>query len=203
MTALERTRRSLHGVAELVMAGPQYRASRTIRLAVQPGGFSTVAAPELRVAGSELVAGVRRIAMDGLTIGQLAEDAGVDVGAPEGLYPDGSGCTAESLIELDPDAVRTILSGYEIGKAALLVLASDVTPALWPEHFDLGIQRDEVNYGVSPGDAFLGEPYAYVGPWTTLQGEFWNAPFGAARAISDLGGEVAAFFLEGRRLAAS
>lgn len=38
MTADLRTaRRSLHGVAELVLAGPQYRRSGTIRLRVSPG----------------------------------------------------------------------------------------------------------------------------------------------------------------------
>ena len=36
---------------------------------------------------------------------------------------------------------------------------------LWPEHFDVGIDANEVNYGVSPGDASCPEPYAYVGPW--------------------------------------
>ena len=38
---------------------------------------------------------------------------------------------------------------------------------LWPEHFDLGITLDRVNYGSAPGDADIGVPYAYVGPWTT------------------------------------
>jgi hypothetical protein len=61
-----------------------------------------------------------------------------------------------------------------------------------------------VNYGVSPGDGFLPEPYAYVGPWTPREGEFWNAPFGAVRRASELAdaGEVAAFFAAGRAAAA-
>ena len=41
-------------------------------------------------------------------------------------------------------------------------------PVLWPEHFDLAIDVDEVNYGVSPGDGYHGAPYAYVGPWLSL-----------------------------------
>ena len=40
---LAATRRSLHGVAELVLAGPQYRATGKLRLGVVPGGFATVA----------------------------------------------------------------------------------------------------------------------------------------------------------------
>ena len=59
---------------------------------------------------------------------------------------------------------------------------------LWPEHLDVGIASAEVNYGVSPGDAHLPEPYAYVGPWTPRTGEFWNTEFGAARPLSALGG---------------
>ena len=34
------TRRQLRGVAESLIAGPQYRASGTIRLAVRPDGFA-------------------------------------------------------------------------------------------------------------------------------------------------------------------
>jgi hypothetical protein len=56
-----------------------------------------------------------------------------------------------------------------------------------------------VNYGVSPGDAHLEVPYAYVGPPGVVAGAFWNAPFGASRPVSDLGDATttAAFFREG------
>jgi hypothetical protein len=75
---------------------------------------------------------------------------------------------------------------------------------LWPEHFDLGLTLDEVNYGISPGDGFLGEPYAYAGPWKPRQGAFWNAPFGAARPVRLLPGATALhdFFMEARDRAA-
>ena len=52
---LTRTRTALHGVAELLLADPQYAASGTIRLRVLTGGIATVSAPELRLEGSELV----------------------------------------------------------------------------------------------------------------------------------------------------
>ena len=48
------TRRSLHGVAELLLAGPQHRAHGTIRLRVTPGGFGGVAGslrPEITSSG--------------------------------------------------------------------------------------------------------------------------------------------------------
>jgi len=72
---------------------------------------------------------------------------------------------------------------------------------LWPEHFDLAITVDEVNYGVSPGDAAHPQPYAYVGPWTPRTGEFWNAPFGALRPHTDIptADALAAWFAEGTR----
>jgi len=67
------------------------------------------------------------------------------------------------------------------GDRALQNLDPAQVPVLWPEHFDIGITVAEVNYGVSPGDASIGEPYAYVGPWHVPDGAFWNQPFGAAR----------------------
>jgi len=79
----------------------------------------------------------------------------------------------------------------------------DQTPTPWPEHFDVGITMAEVNYGVSPGDATLGEPYAYVGPWRVPSGAFWNQPFGAARPLTSLSSPQATldFLLAGRRAA--
>ena len=44
-------------------------------------------------------------------------------------------------------------------------------------------------------------PYAYVGPWAVpAADDFWDAPFGAARPISELADAdaVLAFFVEGR-----
>ena len=47
------TRRQLHGIAEYFIAGPQYRAAGTIRLAVRPDGFSGTAVA-LAVRGTRL-----------------------------------------------------------------------------------------------------------------------------------------------------
>ncbi|GLW96468.1 hypothetical protein [Microtetraspora sp. NBRC 16547] len=56
MTALVLTRQSLHGVAELVLAGPQYRQSGTIRLRAVPGGsFATTKHPDVAVNGDLLL----------------------------------------------------------------------------------------------------------------------------------------------------
>ena len=73
-------------------------------------------------------------------------------------------------------------------------------PILWPEHFDVGITLDEVNYGVSPGDDSIPtRTPTSVRMWRAT-GEFWNEPFGAARAMTELADAdgVLAFFEEGR-----
>jgi hypothetical protein len=198
--ALGRTRRSLHGVAELVLAGPQYRASGVIRLHVSPGGFRTVRAPELRVDGGDLIARGQRISIAGATPGSLAAAAGVDAGEPAGVYGSGSGVDLDEELPLDPAAAERITSAYAVGEEALRALTPDADPVLWPEHFDVAIRVGEINYGVSPGDDYLGEPYAYVGVDPVPEDPFWNAPFGRVRPMADFAGAAALrqFFLDGR-----
>jgi hypothetical protein len=191
------TRRSLHGVAENVIAGPQHRAHGTIRLHVVPGGFGGVVMP-VRVEGTDLVWDGGRAPVTG-TCRQLAAAAGVDAGPPQGLYHDTSGVDPDEPLALDAAAAGLLEDWFARGDEGLRMFTPDVEPVLWPEHFDLGIQLDEVNYGVSAGDAVHTRPYAYVGPWTPREGEFWNAPFGALRWMDDLpdATAVAAFFAEG------
>jgi hypothetical protein len=197
------TRRSLHAVAEVLLAGPQHRRSGTIRLRVTPGGFGTVAEPELRVEGLDLVAGGAHLPMDGVTLAALGSGLGLDVGAPRDLYHDGSGVPLDDVVRLDADATHAVADALATGDDALRRLDPSQGAVLWPEHFDVGLTLDEVNYGVSPGDAYLAEPYAYVGPWQPREGDFWNAPFGAAQPLAVLGAAdaVLAFFHEGRRRA--
>lgn len=202
MNATEATRRSLHAIAELLLAGPQHRTSGGIRLRATPGGFGTTLDPVLRVAGDHLVAGERRIPLNGATFAEVAADAGIEPGAPDGLYGDGSDADPGEPITLDPPALRTILSAFAAGDEALRRFAPSAEPVLWPEHFDLAITVDEINYGVSAGDGYLGEPYAYVGPHQPRKGPFWTAPFGAARPVHDIE-DLVTFFTEGREAAAS
>jgi hypothetical protein len=218
------TRTSLHGVAELLLAGPAYRSAERIRLSVEPDGFATVEMDgpvrRLHVKGTDLVVDPgtdeggsaphsvhQHFPLVG-TYAEVARDAGIDVGAPD-LYSDHADVTADDEIVLDPDDVQVILGWFAAGDAALRAFAagagSTETPVLWPEHFDVAITLDEVNYGVSAGDAGIGTPYAYVGPWSTREGAFWNASFGATRTLEELGGADAdalrAFFDEGRAAA--
>jgi hypothetical protein len=191
------TRRSLHAVAEQVLAGPQYRESGTIRLRVTPGGFGQVKG-SLRVEGSELVAGDRRIPLVG-TIADVAVAAGVEPGVPVGLYSDHADLGSGDELAVDPVAAGVLAGWFARGDAALRAFA-DEEPVIWPEHFDLAISTGEVNYGLSPGDGGHAGPYAYVGPWAPREGAFWNASFGALRPAEELpdAEAVAAFFVAGR-----
>lgn len=198
---LAAARRSLHAVAELVLAGPQYRAVGRVRLRITPEGFATAYQPDVRVQGSRVVAGENLSEISGQTARTIGMRLGVAAGKPEDIYPDGSGVGIDEPLALDPDRAAMILDAFTLGNGALVAFAPALTPVLWPEHFDVAIRVGDVNYGVSPGDGFMSEPYAYVGVGQVPAGDvFWNAPFGAARPLWDLdgmGGTVA-FFAEGR-----
>jgi hypothetical protein len=197
-------RRSLHAVAELVLAGPQYRATGRLRLRVTPGGFATAFQPDVRVHGPRVVAGENLSEIDGQTARALAARLGVDAGKPGDVYRDGSGIGIDEPLPLRSDYAAVVLGALALGNDALAAFAPAQAPVLWPEHFDVAIRADEVNYGVSPGDDFIAEPYAYVGVGQVPGGDpFWNAPFGAARPLRELGGLDAAvtFFASGRERA--
>lgn len=182
---LEASRQVLHGIAELVLAGPQHARSQTIRLRVTPGGFGTVAAPLLRVERLALVCPEVEVPLSG-TFADVARAAGVEARTLRHVYAGGPAVAPDDAVVLDPEAVDVILNAFAIGDAALRAFAPDQEPVLWPEHFDVAITSADVNYGVSPGDNHLPEPYAYVGPWTPRRGSFWNMPFGAARPMREL-----------------
>ena len=196
------TRRSLHGVAELVLAGPQYRAAGKLRLGVVPDGFATTFTPRLRVDGCR-VAGAEGtpVAISGRTPRSLGAELGLVAGRPEGAYEGGSGVDPDEILSVDADQADVIMGALALGHEALVAFAADETPVLWPEHFDVAIRVHDVNFGVSPGDGFSAEPYAYVGVAVPAAGDvFWNAPFGAAVPLRELpdAAAVTGFFAEGR-----
>src|SRR6202042_3147533 len=113
---LAMTRRTLHAVAELVLAGPQYRATGKLRLRVIPGGFATVLAPELRVVGVGVVGvGGAAVPIDGHTARAIGAELGVAVGRPEGAYSDGAGVDPGKTLTLDPDRADEVLSALSVG----------------------------------------------------------------------------------------
>lgn len=206
-TDLVDTRRALHALAELVLAGPQYAESEDIRLRVTPGGFGTRVAPNLRVEGAALVTSSVRVPLDsgGLTSEKAAEAVGVAARDLRDVYDDGPDLGAADPLHVDPEAASVILAAFARGDRVMHAFAPEEDAVLWPEHFDIGITVDEVNYGVSPGDADHAQPYAYVGPWAARRGDFWNAPFGAARPMSEIADDDALleFFREGAVRAAT
>lgn len=202
--SLATTVRALHVVAELVLAGPQFRTSGSIELGVRPGGFGTTATPDLWVEGAELVSDSGRWPIRATTAAALAAAAEVEVGEPAGLYGDGSHGSADETLDADPTDAQWVAECYARGDAALRAFAPQVRPVLWPEHFDIGITVGDVAYGVSPGDGHVTEPYAYVSVRPVPVGPFWNVSFGSARPMGTLhdAAAVRAYFAEGTRLLA-
>jgi hypothetical protein len=199
---LATTRGRLHGIGECLLAGPQRRAGGGLALRVTPGGFATTGEPALRLDGTDLVIGERaRVAVVG-TFAALADALGVEFGAPADEYPDGSNESAADDASLDPASARLIEDWFLLADAALRVLAPEVTPILWPEHFDVAIDLDGTTYGASAGDSFHPAPYAYVSSQDRGGSDFWNAPFGAVRDHTQMGaiGDLVEFWRAGQAL---
>jgi len=186
------------------MAGPQKDAIDTVRLRVAPGGFATIGDPTVSVVGVALVVGAKEIALDGRTIAEVAQDLGVTPRPLSDVYTDATTLGPDDTLTVDALAATTFAEAWRVGEEALASFAPDAERVLWPEHFDVAIAVDEVTYGVSPGDGLIGEPYAYVSPFSKdgLDDDFWNQAFGAAIPLAALGGaaEVTAFFMRGRAL---
>jgi hypothetical protein len=211
--ALAGTRETWHRVAEHVLAAGQFAAAGTIRLRPWPGGIGTVVGVggrQLAVVRDELVVlepdGTRRsVALT--TIEAAAAFAGVRPGL-RGPYPPATSADPDAPLPVDPSAAGELAAWYDLGDAALRHVAADLgspqQPVLWPEHLDLGITVDAVNYGCSPGDETIPGPYLYVGPHEGPPGtdEFWNAPFGAAVTADRIRSAEDAidFFQHGRSL---
>jgi hypothetical protein len=210
--ALVQTRESWHRVAEHVLAAGQFAAAGTIRLRPFPGGFATAVGVGGRLLA--VVAG-RLLVVDGAdfrsrpltTLRAAAAFAGVDLGL-RGSYTPATSVDPDEPLRVDPAAAGRLADWYALGDDALRRFAEDLgqpmEPVLWPEHFDLGIALEAVNYGVSPGDEAMPEPHAYVGPHEgppSTDG-FWNAPFGAAIDSGRIStqDDAVAFFSKGRAL---
>jgi hypothetical protein len=205
----------LRRIATHVVARARFVATGRFSLRVTPGGFGT---PEfgpdqrrVRVSGTTLIvesdaegaATTKSKPIEGSALTRLAHTAGVmGLSSPFSVGHDTPpvGSLAKA-IHLDAATVDTVGRWYATVGAVLdrVVHAKQNTGSpslvrLWPEHFDLAVDLQarsgvRVNLGGSPGDAYLGEPYLYVGPWTDARpggGTFWNAPFGAARPASAL-----------------
>jgi hypothetical protein len=212
-TSFADTRDSLHRVAEHVLAALQYAQVGEIRLRYAPGGFETRQAlrgnRRLAVRDGRLLVsddlGVRSIAATTLT--ELAAAVGAEPGLPPAAYPPATPLRPGEPLTVDPDDARLLGQWYGLADEALrrfagAIGAGPVEPVIWPEHFDIAIAIDRVNYGASPGDEHFPEPYLYVGPFAgpPAHDAFWNAPFGAVLGIAEVqsAADAIAFFQTGR-----
>ena len=209
------TRAGWHRVAEHVLAAALYQATGKIGLAPSPGGFRTppfgTDGRFLAVDGTELVvsgaADTKRTPLT--TIRAAAEFAGVTPGAPAEVYRPATPLDLDEPLMIEPDAARLLAEWYSLGVQALSRFAAEIpgdkptAAVLWPEHFDVGMTAAAINYGASPGDDHVTDPYLYVSPHDgPPPGDpaFWNTPFGAARTFRQIGtvAEAEAFFRDGR-----
>jgi hypothetical protein len=193
------TRRSLHALAEWVVAPARYALDEHIGLTVTPGGFGAPLAG-VRVDGTALVVGDDRRPLT--TLGAAAAFAGVPLGRATGAYPTVTAWDADAPLALDEGAAQLLADWWALGGSALEeVGASRVT--LWPEHLDVAATLDDrVNLGASPGDEEHALPYLYVGPWEHHDGPFWNEPFGASLGWESVDGPASAvaYFRRGLEL---
>ncbi len=215
LTHLAVTRSGWHRVAEHVLAAALYAATGKIGLVPAPGGFRTPSFGTdrrfLAVDGTKLVvggaAGTRRAALT--TVRAAAEFAGIVPGAPARLYKPATPLDLDERLMIEPHAARLLAEWYSLGAQAMSRLAAEVpgdqpsAAVLWPEHFDLGLTAAAINYGASPGDDRVSDPYVYVAPQEGPPPDdpaFWNAAFGAVRTFRQIGtvAEAAAFFHDGR-----
>lgn len=211
---LVRTRDSLHRAAEHLLSATLKRATGAIALLPGPDGVRTPELPDGRVvalAGADVVvtgAGAERRARL-TTLAETAAAVGLEPGFPWSKYPPGTAYEPDVPLDVDPASARALAEWFVLGEQALTALAADLvgteptSPLVFPEHFDLALTADGVNYGFSPGDASVVAPYAYVGPHEPPAADpFWNAPFGAARTWHELTSPDLAleFFRAGRAL---
>jgi hypothetical protein len=200
---LVKTRMTLHAVAETLLAGPQSKESATIRLNITSSGFRTIREPLVEYSNGRVSHQGSSALVGGNSLSALGTALGITPQFPADAYTPTTALAWDEPLHWDEESAARIVAWFSQGVEALNSLTDEVTHVLWPEHFDAAIAWDEVNYGVSPGDEHHAEPYAYVGPWTPREGDFWNAPFGAILPCSQVqtSADLLAFFVEGRRLA--
>jgi hypothetical protein len=196
------TREALRRLAVYVLAPARKAVTGKIGLRSTLGGFGTPFFgddEQLRVEGAALVhqRGDSADIAEITSLATLAAFTGVPLGDDPGVGADipalGDG---NAPLTVNPSAGAAVGAWFGFGASVLEQRRAELNAGgrdcsrvqLWPEHFDLGASIEGLNFGCSPGDAFSAEPYVYVGPWSRdgLDGEFWNAPFGAALRYQEI-----------------
>ena len=219
------TRDALHALAEQVVAPARYRAERHIGLTPTPGGFGTPVFGDgvrVRVDGVELVherpGTSTRVGIT--TLAAAAQFVDVPLGGLADVYPPAIEYPADAPLAVRVDGARALAAWYEFTAAVLDELRATYAAhepsvsTIWPEHFDLACELGSAdagtraNYGASPGDGGIDQPYLYVGPWDAgrRKGALGAYPWGAAitydelLASGDARGRALEFCFEGAAL---
>lgn len=188
------TRRSLHALAEHVVATARHAANGKIGLRFTRHGFGTPyfgAGHQIRVEAGRLV--VDGAAHTPATLEEAASIAGVPLGMPPEAYRPATPAAPDTHLPSGPAAAEALGAWFGFAWSVLEQLRYDarrLSPGrvqLWPEHFDPAVDLGEESagrraaFGASPGDDAHPEPYLYVAPWQKRPGAFWNdATFGGA-----------------------
>jgi hypothetical protein len=197
------TREAMRRLACYVLAPARKAANGKIGLRYTYGGFGTPffgADEQLRVEGDALIrqrdgdAELLKI----MSLAEVAAFAGVTLSEDPGVGSDLPGLgDPDAALPIDPSAAARLGDWYGFSASVLEQFRAELNAAgracgrvqIWPEHFDMGCNIEGVNFGCSPGDASLAEPYLYVGPWNTDRlpdSDFWNAAFGAVLPYNEL-----------------
>ncbi|GAA0353786.1 hypothetical protein NE235_25465 [Actinoallomurus spadix] len=181
------TRRTLHALAEHVVAAARHAANGRIGLRFTRGGFGTPYFGDdrqLRVENGRLVVGDAVASPE--TLADAARLAGVPLGMPPDAYFPRTPADPALPLTVSPPAAEALGAWYGFAWSVLEQLRFDARALgpgrvqLWPEHFDAAVDLgDEATgrraaFGASPGDAQHPEPYLYVAPWAKRKGAYWN-----------------------------
>ena len=188
------TRRSLHALAEHVVAAARYAANGEIGLRFTRHGFGTPyfgAGRQVRVESGRLI--VDGASRTPATLGEAASIVGVPLGMPPDVYIPATPAAPDTHLPLNPAAAEALGAWFGFAWSVLEQLRFDGRPLspgrvqLWPEHFDCAVELGEeaagrrAAFGASPGDDAHPEPYLYVAPWQKRPGAFWtDETFGGA-----------------------
>ncbi len=218
------SRQATHHMAEHVLSAARHRTSGRIGLRPTLDGIATppfgsserIVGVRLRESAIELFdtngAGESQ-STPVSTVRSAASFLMINAGAPTRVFLPTTTLDLDSPIDISVDGFLALVNWNTFAELALRELSSDQSDGysaiqLWPEHFDMSTDLDEVNFGASPGDDSIPVPYAYVGPWhaTPLIGTdpFWNQPFGASLTFDAIESidHLVDFYRTGQRLAA-
>ena len=147
---LTATRQSLHRAAEHLLAAARKRATGEITLLPAPDGVTTPPLPDGRVVsleGGDVVvrrpSGERRAPLT--TLADAAGAVGLQPGFPWTKHRPGTDYEPHAELAVDPTAAAALARWFALGDEALRALAAEIpaeqpsAPAIFPEHFDLGI----------------------------------------------------------------